>query len=92
MPPGRAAAALRARFARIVERRPGFATLDRLLARLHAREAEPSLLVPERPEIPPHTNGSGNDRRAHVTERKVPGGTWSGAGREARDAGLASAC
>jgi hypothetical protein len=33
-------AALRARFDRIFRRRTGFATLDRLLARLHANKAE----------------------------------------------------
>ncbi|HET6520339.1 MAG TPA: transposase [Geminicoccaceae bacterium] len=81
------AAQLRARFDRIFRRRTGFATLDRLLARLHARKAE-LLLVLERPEIPLHTNGSENDLRAHVTKRKISGGTWSETGRAARDAGL----
>jgi hypothetical protein len=83
----RRAAALRARFERIFKRRTGFATLDRLLARLRARKGE-LLLVLERPEIPLHTNGSENDLRAHVTKRKVSGGTWSEAGRDARDACL----
>jgi hypothetical protein len=83
----RRAAELRARFERIFKRRTGFVTLDRLLARLRARKGE-LLLVLERPEIPLHTNGSGNDLRAHVTKRKISGGTWSEAGREARDAGL----
>ena len=83
----RRAAQLRARFDRIFRRRTGFVTLDRLLARLHARKAE-LLLVLERPEIPLHTNGSENDLLAHVTKRKVSGGTWSEAGRAARDAGL----
>jgi len=80
-------AQLRARFDRIFQRRTGFVTLDRLLARLHARKDE-LLLVLDRPEIPLHTNGSENDLRAHVTKRKVSGGTWSEAGRAARDAGL----
>ena len=62
-------------------------SLDRLLARLHARKDE-LLLVLDRPEIPLHTNGSENDIRCHVTKRKVSGGTWSAAGRDARDAGL----
>jgi Transposase IS66 family len=83
----RRAAQLRARFDRIFRRRTGFVTLDRLLARLHARKAE-LLLVLERPEIPLHTNGSENDLRAHVTKRKISGGTWSETGRTARDAGL----
>jgi Transposase IS66 family len=83
----RRAAELRARFERIFKRRTGFVTLDRLLARLRARRGE-LLLVLERPEIPLHTNGSENDLRAHVTKRKISGGTWSEAGRDARDACL----
>jgi hypothetical protein len=92
--PGRKRAAqLRARFDRIFRRRTGFVTLDRLLARLHARKHE-LLLVLDRPEIPLHTNGSENDIRCHVTKRKVSGGTWSEAGRDARDAclGLLKTC
>ncbi len=80
-------AQLRARFDRIFRRRTGFVALDRLLARLHARKEE-LLMVLERPDIPPHTNGSENDLRCHVTKRKISGGTWSEAGRDARDAGL----
>jgi len=85
--------ALRARFDRIFRRRTGFATLDRLLARLHANKAE-LLMVLERPEIPLHTNGSENDIRAHVTRRKVSAGTRSDLGRDCRDAflGLAKTC
>jgi hypothetical protein len=84
---------LRGRFDRIFRRRTGFATLDRLLARLHARKDE-LLRVLDRPEIPLHTNGSENDIRCHVTKRKVSGGTWSDAGRDARDAclGLIKTC
>src|ERR687897_2863588 len=84
---------LRVRFERIFRRRTGFITLDRLLARLHARKDE-LLLVLERPEIPLHTNGSENDIRCHVTKRKISGGTWSEAGRDARDAclGLMKTC
>jgi hypothetical protein len=92
--PGRKRAAqLRARFDRIFRRRTGFVTLDRLLARLHVRKHE-LLLVLDRPEIPLHTNGSENDIRCHVTKRKVSGGTWSEAGRDARDAclGLLKTC
>ena len=55
---------------RIFLRRTGFATLDRLLARLHANKAE-LLMVLDRPEIPLHTNGSENDIRCQVTRRKV---------------------
>jgi hypothetical protein len=52
------------------------------------------LRVLERPEIPLHTNGSENDIRCHVTKRKVSGGTWSEAGRDAHDAclGLMKTC
>ncbi len=68
-------------------------TLDRLLARLRERKAE-LLRVLDRPEIPLHTNGSENDIRAHVTKRKISGGTQSEAGRVARDVllGLMKIC
>ena len=84
---------LRARFDRIFCRRTGFATLDRLLARLHANKAE-LLAVLDRPDIPLHTNGSERDIRCHVTKRKVSGGTRSDVGRDCRDAflGLAKTC
>ena len=84
---------LRARFDRIFRRRTGFVTLDRLLARRHARKAE-LLLVLDRPEIPLHTNGSENDIRCHVTKRKISGVTWSEPGRDSRDAclGLMKTC
>jgi len=49
-PRERRAEALRRRFDRIFLRRTGFATLDRLLARLHTNKAE-LLMVLERPEI-----------------------------------------
>jgi hypothetical protein len=84
---------LRARFDRIFRRRTGFATLDRLLQRLHANKAE-LLLVLDHPEIPLHTNGSENDIRCQVTKRHVSGGTRSDVGRDCRDAflGLAKTC
>ncbi len=89
----RRAAALRARFDRIFRRRTNYATLDRLLARLHRRKSE-LLRVLQRPEIPLHTNGSENDIRACVTKRKISGGTMSTAGRTARDVmlGLMKTC
>jgi hypothetical protein len=92
-PDRRRAAALRIRFARIFKRRTGYVTLDRLLARLHERKAE-LLRVLDRPEIPLHTNASENDIRAHVTKRKISGGTKSEAGRVARDVllGLMKTC
>jgi hypothetical protein len=78
---------LRTRFERIFRRRTGFATLDRLLARLHANKAE-LLLVLDRPEIPLHTNGSERDLRPQVIKRKISGGTRSEQGRTCRDAFL----
>jgi hypothetical protein len=92
-PGKRRASALRARFDRIFLRSTGFATLDRLLARLHANKAE-LLMVLERPEIPLHTNGSENDIRRQVTRRKVSAGTRGDLGRDCRDAllGLAKTC
>ena len=81
---------LRARFDRILTRQTGFATLDRLLGRLHANK--PALLmVLDRPEVPLHTNGSENDIRCQVTKRKVSGGTRSDIGRDCRDAFLSLA-
>jgi Transposase IS66 family len=83
-------AALSARFDRIFGHKTGFATLDRLLARLRANKTE-LLMVLERPEIPLHTNGSENDIRCQVTKRAISGGTRSDAGRDCRDAFLALA-
>jgi hypothetical protein len=84
---------LRVRFDRIFRRHTGFATLDRLLQRLHANKAE-LLMVLDHPEIPLHTNGSENDIRCQVTKRQVSGGTHSDTGRDCRDAflGLAKTC
>ena len=84
---------MRARFDRIFRRRTGFATLDRLLARLHANKPE-LLMVLDRPDIPLHTNGSERDIRCQVTKRKISGGTHSDAGRDCRDAflGLLHTC
>ncbi len=92
-PTVRRRAALRARFDRIFQQRTGFATLDRLLERLHANKPE-LLMVLDRPEIPLHTNCSENDIRCQVTTRKVSGGTRSDTGRDCRDAflGLAKTC
>jgi len=86
-------ATLSARFDRIFGHRTGFATLDRLLARLRANKSE-LLRVLERPEIPLNTNGSENDIRCQVTKRKISGGTRSDPGRDCRDAflGLYKTC
>jgi hypothetical protein len=77
-------AALRARFDRIFRRRTGFATLDRLLQRLHANK-DALLLVLDRPELPLHTNSSERDLRPQVIRRKISGGTRSDNGRDCRD-------
>ena len=92
-PTPRRARELRARFDRIFLRTTGFASLDRLLARLHANKAE-LLMVLDHPEIPLHTNGSENDIRCQVTKRQVSGGTKTDTGRDCRDAflGLAKTC
>ena len=60
---------LQARFDRLFTTTTDFATLDRLLARLHANKVE-LLRALERPDIPLHTNGSENDIRCQVTRRK----------------------
>jgi hypothetical protein len=85
---------LRTRFDRIFRRNTGFATLDRLLQRLHALIKPELLMVLDHPEIPLHTNGSENDIRCQVTKRQVSGGTHSDIGRDCRDAflGLAKTC
>ena len=87
-PSARRKAQLKRRFDNVFDRRTGFAPLDRLLRRLHARKAE-LLTVLDRPEVPLHTNGSENDIRSHVTRRKVSGGTRSDRGRDCRDGFLA---
>ncbi len=90
---GRERGELRRRFDALFTTKTGFATLDRLLARIHANKNE-LLVVLERPEVPLHTNGSENDIRALVTRRKVSGGTRSEAGKQARDTflGLMKTC
>ena len=62
-------AVLSARFDRIFGHKTGFATLDRLLARLRANKSE-LLMVLEEADIPLHTNGSANDVRCQVTKRR----------------------
>jgi hypothetical protein len=69
---------LRRRFDRVFQRRTGFATLDRLLKRLHANKGE-LLRVLERPKIPLHTNGSENDVR-YVAFRGASAAVGPGSG------------
>jgi hypothetical protein len=85
--------ALRMRFDRLFKTHTGFATLDRLLARLHANRDE-LLMVLDHPAVPLHTNDAENDIRCQVTRRKISGGTRSVAGRDCRDAflGLMKTC
>jgi hypothetical protein len=92
-PAARHAARLARRFDAIFSTQTGFATLDRLLARLRARKDD-LLAVLRHPEIPLHTNGSENDIRCQVTRRKISAGTRSDAGRDTRDAflGLMKTC
>jgi hypothetical protein len=92
-PTSRRASELTRRFDAIFSTETGFATLDRLLARLRAQKDE-LLMVLKRHEIPLHTNGSENDIRCQVTRRKISAGTRSDAGRDCRDAflGLMKTC
>jgi Transposase IS66 family len=92
-PTSRRRSEMRRRFDRIFRRRTGFATLDRLLERLHANKRE-LLMVLDRPEIPLHTNASERDIRCQVIKRKISGGTHSDIGRDCRDAflGLMHTC
>jgi hypothetical protein len=92
-PTSRRRSEMRARFDRIFLRTTGFATLDRLLQRLHANKTE-LLMVLDHPEIPLHTNGSENDIRCQVTKRQVSGGTKTDIGRDCRNAflGLGKTC
>ncbi|MGI9433947.1 MAG: IS66 family transposase [Geminicoccaceae bacterium] len=87
------AAQLKARFKRIFSKKTDFVSLDRLFARHLDRMGE-LLRVLDRPEIPLHTNSSENDIRCHVIKRKISGGTYSEAGRDARDVflGLMKTC
>jgi Transposase IS66 family len=67
-PDPRRRTALRTRFDRIFRRRTGFATLDRLLERLHANK-DALLVVLDRPEVPLNTNSSERDLRPQVISR-----------------------
>ena len=75
---------LQERFDAVFIQKTRYATLDRLLRRIHLNKSE-LLLVLERPEIPLHTNGSERDIRDHVKKQKVSGGTRSETGRQCRD-------
>ncbi|MBK3844678.1 transposase [Paraburkholderia aspalathi] len=72
------------RFDTVFIQKTRYATLDRLLRRIHMNKSE-LLLVLERPEVPLHTNGSERDIRDRVKKRKISGGTRSELGRQCRD-------
>lgn len=72
------------RFDTVFIQKTRYATLDRLLRRLHMNKSE-LLLVLKRPEVPLHTNGSERDIRDQVKKRKISGGTRSELGRQCRD-------
>jgi Transposase IS66 family len=72
------------RFDTVFIQKTRYATLDRLLRRIHMNKSE-LLLVLERPEVPLHTNGSERDIRDQVKKRKISGGTRSKLGRQCRD-------
>jgi hypothetical protein len=74
----------RYRLVRWQTQKTSYATLNRVLRRIHLNSLE-LLLVLERPEIPLHTNGSERDIRDHVKRQKVSGGTRSELGRQCRD-------
>ena len=91
--------ALTERFDELFSQHTSYATLNRLLERIHQNKPElllvlerihqnkpELLLVLERPEVPLHTNGSERDIREYVKRRKVRGGTRSEEGRRCRDA------
>ncbi len=75
---------LAARFDTIFTQKTRYATLNRLLRRIHQNKSE-LLLVLERPEVPLHTNDSERDIRDHVKKQKISGGTRSELGRQCRD-------
>jgi hypothetical protein len=64
----------RARFDRILLRRTGFVSLDRLLAPLHANKAEP-LKVLERPQMPSNTNRLRERHPLPGYRRRISAGT-----------------
>lgn len=75
---------LQARFDAVFTQKTCYATLNRLLRRIHLNKSE-LLLVLERPEIPLHTNDSERDIRDHVKKQKISGGTRGELGRQCRD-------
>ncbi len=75
---------LQKRFDPVFTQKTRYATLNRLLRRIHLNKTE-LLLVLERPEVPLHTNGSEGDIRDHVKKQKFSGGTRSELGRQCRD-------
>ena len=75
---------LQRRFDAVFIQKTSYATLNRLLRRIHLNKPE-LLLVLERPDVPLHTNDSERDIRDHVKKQKISGGTRSELGRQCRD-------
>lgn len=75
---------LEKRFDKIFSSRTCYATLNRILKRIHKNKLE-LLLVLDRPDIPLHNNTSETDIREYVKKRKISGSTRSDLGRRSRD-------
>jgi hypothetical protein len=71
-------------FDAIFSSQTSYATLNKILKRIHKNKSE-LLLVLERPDIPLHNNTSETDIREYVKKRKISGSTRSDIGRRSRD-------
>ena len=75
---------IRGDFDHLFQTETAYATLNRLLRRIHNNKHE-LLRVLDRPELPLHNNLSERDIRDYVKKRKISGSTRSEAGRQCRD-------
>jgi hypothetical protein len=75
---------LEKRFDAIFSSHTPYATLNKILKRIHKNKSE-LLLVLDRPDIPLHNNTSETDIREYVKKRKISGSTRSDLGRRSRD-------
>jgi hypothetical protein len=75
---------LEKRFDAIFSSHTSYATLNKILKRIHKNKSE-LLLVLDRPDIPLHNNTSETDIREYVKKRKISGSTRSDLGRRSRD-------